>query len=307
MKMRSTLFLTLSLIVHAVCVAALAVSHFRSVEAPAGNNVEMTVGEQGDEGSKINETNEAKPEQAPAVKPIEKTAEIVKPLPKKAPAPAKKIVKAVKPAEVLPAKEKVAEAEPEKLNPAIDDSEAVAVAQMKEETAAVEKQEEVEFKPVKEEIAGVAPADEAAVEEEKTTEATAHEAKATDPAPSAAAEATQNLGHGGESKAEAVNYLELKQFSGNKAPTYPMQARKDKRQGQVDLLYRVTKEGRVAEVQIAKTSGHADLDEAAVKAIAKFRFVPGQEGWARHPVIFALKGEAAALPSKLRSNNASAE
>jgi protein TonB len=198
----------------------------------------------------------------------------------------------------LPAKEKVAEAEPEKLSPAIDDAETVAVA-----SVAAQTEEQPEFTPVKEQLAGV----EAANDEEKKpdTDAEAPQAKAEDPAPAAAAEAAQGLGRGGENKGEAVNYLELKQFSGNKAPTYPMQARKDKRQGQVDLLYRVTTEGRVAEVQIAKSSGHADLDEAAVKAIAKYRFVPGQEGWAHHPVIFALKGEASELPSKLRSANAS--
>jgi hypothetical protein len=85
MKMRSSLFLALSLIVHAVCVTALALSHFRSVEAPAGNNVEMTVGENnstGDENA-LTESNEAKPEKAPAIQPVEKTAEVVKPLPKK--------------------------------------------------------------------------------------------------------------------------------------------------------------------------------------------------------------------------------
>lgn len=302
MKMRSTLFLTLSLIVHAICVTALALSHFRSVEAPAGNNVEMTVGENNSSGDEntLTESNEAKPEVAPAIKPIEKTAEVVKPLPKKKISQPKKVVKVdMTQPSALPKKEAIAEAEPEKLNPAIDDADTVAVVAAAPTPSAEEtkSEEQPEFKPVKEELAGV----------EAETEASAPEAKAEDPAPTAAAEATQGLGHGGDNKGDAVNYLELKQFSGNKAPTYPMQARKDKRQGQVDLLYRVTKDGRVAEVQIAKSSGHPDLDEAAVKAIAKYRYVPGQEGWAHHPVIFALKGEASELPSKLRSANASAE
>lgn len=300
MKMRSTLFLTLSLIVHAICVTALALSHFRSVEAPAGNQMEMTMGENNSSGNEntLAESNEAKPEVAPAIKPIEKTTEIVKPLPKKKISQPKKVVKVdMTQPSALPKKEAVAEAEPEKLNPAIDDADTVAVVAAAPATEELKTEEPLEFKPVKEAIAGV----------EAETEATALEAKVEDPAPAAAAEATQGLGHGGDNKGEAVNYLELKQFSGNKAPIYPMQARTEKRQGQVDLLYRVTKDGRVAEVQIAKSSGHADLDEAAVKAIAKFRYVPGQEGWAHHPVIFALKGEASELPSKLRSANASAE
>jgi protein TonB len=90
-------------------------------------------------------------------------------------------------------------------------------------------------------------------------------------------------------------------MNGNKPPRYPLQARKEGREGEVDLLYRVTKEGGVADIQIVRSSGSQDLDQEAVRAIAKFRFVPGQEGWARHPVNFTLKGETAALPSRLRT------
>jgi periplasmic protein TonB len=80
-----------------------------------------------------------------------------------------------------------------------------------------------------------------------------------------------------------------------------LKARKEGRQGQVELVYRVTKDGRVTDVQIAKSSGHADLDQAAVRAISKFKFVAAQEGWAYHPVNFALKGDSAPLPSRLRT------
>src|SRR6185369_3197393 len=97
------------------------------------------------------------------------------------------------------------------------------------------------------------------------------------------------------------SYLDLRQLPGNQAPQYPMQARLEKRQGQLELLYRVTKDGGVADISVAKSSGFKDLDSAALAAIAKFKFVPGQEGWARHPVTFALKGPAATLPSTLRS------
>ena len=306
MKMRSTIFLTLSLAVHAVCITALTLSHFKSLESPNGNEVEVTLGESSkpqDFGQLI-ASNEVMPDTQPVVKPIEKI-EVVKPLPK--PLPKKEVVKekkivkakvAAKPATTLPAKEKPAvETEPESMNPQIEDTDAVAVAEAPAtvETQEVKPQEEApKFIPVKEKVS--AEADEDA---EVKTEASQNPAPTHEPATSGQ--------KGGESKTEAVSYLDLTQYSGNKPPVYPMSARKDSRQGSVDLLYRVTKEGRVAEVQVHKSSGHPDLDEAAVKAVAKYKFVPGQDGWAKQPVIFTLKGEADALPSKLRSNSAATE
>jgi TonB family protein len=115
------------------------------------------------------------------------------------------------------------------------------------------------------------------------------------------------LGKGGATQAGAVEYTDLKQTNGNKPPVYPMAARLEKRQGQVELLYRVTKDGHVTEVSVAQSSGSQDLDQEAVRAISKFHFVPGQEGWAKHPVVFSLKGETAALPSRLRSKVGSQE
>jgi len=112
------------------------------------------------------------------------------------------------------------------------------------------------------------------------------------------------LTKGGESKEDAVSYLILRQLPGNHPPLYPLKARLENRQGQLELLYRVTKEGQVVDLQVLATSGFKDLDQEALRAIADFRFVPGQEGWARHPVAFFLKGPAAPLPSKLRSKGA---
>lgn len=312
MKLRSTLFLTMSLVVHAVCITALALSHFKGVESPNGNNVEVTMGEASktEDGQKLTDSNEAKPVSQPEMKPIEKVEKPVvatKPAPKKP--VAKKVAKVAKPVTELPPKEKV-EQDPESLSSKIDDS-----------TVEVAKEETPKFIPVKEKVeAQPADADEA----EDKTEASSKDSQIEDPAPATQEEkpktsgqletdkpatvaAAGPLGQGGDTKGEAVSYLDLKQFSGNKGPEYPLAARKDGRQGTVDLLYRVTKDGRVAEVQVAKSSGHSDLDEAAVKAVAKFKFVPGQDGWAKQPVIFTLKGLATSLPSKLRTKSAGTE
>jgi protein TonB len=156
---------------------------------------------------------------------------------------------------------------------------------------------------VKEKVAGVE-----AMSTDEDTEATSQEIDDSDEQtegeqPGAAVEksSTTEQAKGGAGQKGTVSYLDLKQMPGNKAPSYPMRARREGHQGQVELLYRVTKEGKVEGIQIAKSSGFKDLDQEAVKAVSSYRFVPGQEGWARHPINFELKGEAATLPSRLRS------
>ncbi|MGE0529560.1 MAG: TonB family protein [Bdellovibrionales bacterium] len=145
----------------------------------------------------------------------------------------------------------------------------------------------------------------AASAEDQATEADSRDVRtAVDPSPVGVSEepvAKSAPTAGGATQKGAVSYLTLKQMSGNKAPIYPLQARKERREGRVELLYQVTQEGGVKNVQVAKSSGHADLDQEAVRAISRFRFVPGQEGWAYHPVTFALSGPEQALPSRLRS------
>lgn len=323
--MRSTFFLTASLVVHAICFTALAVNHFKPLpfggESGNGTEVEVAIGE----GTLLADASgvTAEPEMKPLpVKEEVKSEEIAAaPLPakikeepkKETPAKkavavkkAKKVVKAQpKIATELPAKEKTEQ--PENMDPVIEDSQAVAVPEDSQQD------EKFELIPVKDAPpAGVQAATTSPAEaEDKMTEATSQDVNQTkDPAPvegDGQGASNQPLNKGGDTKSEAVSYLDLKQYSGNKPPVYPLSARKEQRQGQVDLLYRVAKDGRVAEVQVAKSSGHPDLDEAAVKAIAKFKFVPGQEGWARHPVVFALKGVATTLPSKLRGSAAAAE
>lgn len=335
--MRSSVFISLSVLVHVICVTALAIGHYRKTQ---------------EEKFKI-ESVEMVAENAELSAPIASvTDDEVVALPKKAaavaakPKASKKILtaqpianrskeKTAQEITELPAKQVV----PEQLDPQIDDSQTVAVA-----SVSIPQDPTPELVPVKEvppvgveadQDDGLAKTDNADTEEkpsENETEAASPEAtEAVDKADKALSDqATLNTpsnnhppvdvqmipkhvsetsGEGsavkaGATKGAAVSYLTLKQMSGNKAPSYPMSARLQKRQGEVGLLYRVTNSGAVADVQITKSSGHADLDQAAVQAIAKFKFVPGQEGWARHPVQFALKGSSESMPSKLRSANA---
>ncbi len=107
---------------------------------------------------------------------------------------------------------------------------------------------------------------------------------------------------GGGNGGVGRSYLDLKQQPGNRPPQYPSEARLEKRQGQVQLAYYVTAEGTVRDVKILKSSGFADLDQQAASAVEKYKYVPGQEGWAEHPVNFTLKGPAEAAPSRLRTS-----
>jgi protein TonB len=79
-------------------------------------------------------------------------------------------------------------------------------------------------------------------------------------------------------------------------PVYPRMAIQRHLTGTVTLRIHVDANGLPTEVMVENTSGHAMLDEAAMKVVQKrWRFVPatrnGQpvEGWALVPVVFVLQ------------------
>ena len=47
--------------------------------------------------------------------------------------------------------------------------------------------------------------------------------------------------------------------------------------------------GFVEKIQLERSSGHSVLDNAALRALSRYRYYPGQEGWVRHPVEFLLE------------------
>ena len=287
--MRSSTFIILSLIVHLLIVAAVALAPTRSIE-PLGSEVEVSLGEPAETPGveTAQEVAPVPPATAPVPEPV-KAAPVVKATP---PAPKKQTV--AKKAAPTPTKQATIVEKTDEPTEKIEEAAAPSQAATEELTPEIQNMDEV----AKEEAAPVAPvAAIAAKDEDAKTEATSPEATAPGPE-------TQDggdLGKGGATQAAAVAYTDLKQAKGNTNPVYPLKARKEQRQGQVELVYRVTKDGKVADVQIAKSSGHADLDQAAVRAVSKFKFVPSQEGWAYHPVNFALKGDSAPLPSRLRT------
>ena len=78
-------------------------------------------------------------------------------------------------------------------------------------------------------------------------------------------------------------------------PRYPESARRQGLTGTTTLLFEVLENGRVGAVQIERTAGHPDLDQAAAEAIKKWRFEPARRGnqavavWLRMPVKFVLR------------------
>jgi protein TonB len=80
----------------------------------------------------------------------------------------------------------------------------------------------------------------------------------------------------------------------NPAPSYPLLSRRLGEAGKVLLRVQVTAHGTAERVQVAQSCGFSRLDEAAVEAVRKWRFVParrGEEAVAAEvlvPIVFRL-------------------
>jgi protein TonB len=87
-------------------------------------------------------------------------------------------------------------------------------------------------------------------------------------------------------------------YAVNPPPPYPEFARREGRQGLAVLDVLVAPDGAPTEVRIATTSGSAELDDAAIKAVARWRFVPATQDGARIdaririPIRFRLSDDA---------------
>lgn len=67
-------------------------------------------------------------------------------------------------------------------------------------------------------------------------------------------------------------------YLNNPAPVYPNLSRRMGEQGKVVLSVFVLASGEAADVRVATSSGHARLDEAALQAVRRWRFVPAKRG-----------------------------
>jgi len=86
-------------------------------------------------------------------------------------------------------------------------------------------------------------------------------------------------------------------YAANPAPAYPARSRRRAEQGTVTLHVLVAIDGSVARIEIADSSGFADLDQSALETVReRWRFVPAKrsdgravESWVLVPIRFALR------------------
>jgi TonB family protein len=73
-------------------------------------------------------------------------------------------------------------------------------------------------------------------------------------------------------------------------PDYPLSARSRHLQGRGIFILYVRPDGTVASVEVAKSTGHAELDESGVAAFRKWRFRPGTVKKVNIPLAFTMQG-----------------
>lgn len=84
-------------------------------------------------------------------------------------------------------------------------------------------------------------------------------------------------------------------YLSNPAPDYPAASRQLREQGSVQLRVFVTADGRAGEVRVHQGSGFERLDQAAIDAVRRWRFVPARQGdgpvaaWVIVPINFTLR------------------
>lgn len=78
-------------------------------------------------------------------------------------------------------------------------------------------------------------------------------------------------------------------------PAYPEKARRENLEGKVVIRLEVTKNGSVAQATIEQSSGQQELDNSALAAVKKWRFVPAKDAanapirsFTTVPVVFTL-------------------
>ncbi|MEF8728357.1 MAG: TonB family protein [Accumulibacter sp.] len=112
----------------------------------------------------------------------------------------------------------------------------------------------------------------------------------SDPSPAAATTPPRPAAATGTSRAVARRQVEAAQRKLAQHLYYPPEAVARGIEGEVRLLLRLADDGSVVDVQVAAGSGHAILDQAAVKAA----YAMGRANWAQSrelilPVIFRLQ------------------
>jgi protein TonB len=84
-------------------------------------------------------------------------------------------------------------------------------------------------------------------------------------------------------------------YLSNPPPAYPLAARRRGIEGTVLIRSKVSAAGECLRAELKKTSGSDLLDQAALEAVKKWRFVPARRGsqavvaWVEVPITFKLE------------------
>jgi protein TonB len=84
-------------------------------------------------------------------------------------------------------------------------------------------------------------------------------------------------------------------YLGNPKPPYPPISRRMREEGRVVLRVLVTADGGAGDVELRASSGSARLDEAALRTVRRWKFIPARRGrtpvqsWVLVPIIFKLE------------------
>lgn len=100
---------------------------------------------------------------------------------------------------------------------------------------------------------------------------------ATDVAPSAAAIGGTAGGASAAPPPAVHKSVSAPRILSKVEPDYPEDARQDGIAGTVGVKIEVLENGRTGEVRIVHSSGRSSLDEAALQAVRRWRFVPAEE------------------------------
>jgi len=146
----------------------------------------------------------------------------------------------------------------------------------------------------------------------QSIENVAHDVRMSGSPPDASTTATssklitrQGGGDQGDSHATAANATPAEvqptqgarpDYAYNPQPDYPMLLREQGVGGVVWLRVWVDSDGRPVEIKLAKGSGYRLLDDAALRAVKLWRFIPAKYGdqrlasWVEFPIRFTLNG-----------------
>jgi len=139
-------------------------------------------------------------------------------------------------------------------------------------------------------------------DENNETSSTAEKPTAIPPAPtkpitSDVPTSLSPLPRSGPEPAAAPSKQAVPLYLNNPPPEYPPAARRRGYEGTVMMEVFVDREGKVRDLRLVQSSGHAMLDRAAMGAVKGWRFEPASQGeekvdmWVKVPLTFRLKNQ----------------